>query len=89
MVNLNVYEKTQKKRKKEHDNDKSIKYKIKLIDSFRFMSSKLSYLVNNLYEIYSKSVEGVKKERKSQHAISLDLKIINCIINATNVKEDQ
>ena len=39
---------------KELDNGKSIKYKIKFIDSFRFMSSKLPKLVNNLSEIYSK-----------------------------------
>ena len=34
--------------KKELDNGKTIKYKIKFIDSFRFMSSSLSNLVDNL-----------------------------------------
>ena len=34
--------------KKELDNGKSIKYKIKFIDNFRFMSSSLSNLVINL-----------------------------------------
>ena len=34
--------------KKQHDNDKTITYKIKFIDSFRFMSSTLSDLVDNL-----------------------------------------
>ena len=40
--------------KKKHDNGKSITYKIKLICSFRFMSSSLSSLVHNLSEgLYS------------------------------------
>ena len=36
--------------KKEQDNDKSITYEIKFIDSFRFMSSSLSNLVDSLSE---------------------------------------
>ena len=40
--------------KKEHDNDKTITYKIKFIDSCRFMPSKLSDLVDNLSEINNK-----------------------------------
>ena len=40
--------------KKEHDNDKTITYKIKFIDSCRFMPSKLSNLVDNLSEINNK-----------------------------------
>ena len=36
--------------KKELDNGKSITYKIKFTDSFRFMSSSLSSLVDNLSE---------------------------------------
>ena len=36
--------------KKELDNGKSVTYKIKLIDSFRFVSRSLSNLVNNLTE---------------------------------------
>ena len=40
--------------KKEHDNDKTITYKIKFIDTCRFMPSKLSSLVDNLSEINNK-----------------------------------
>ena len=36
--------------KKEFENGKTITYKIKYIDSFRFMSSSLSNLVDNLSE---------------------------------------
>ena len=36
--------------KKEHDNGKSITYKIKFVHSFRFMSSSLSNLADNLSE---------------------------------------
>ena len=38
---------------KELDNSKTSTYKLKLIDSFRFMSTSLSKLVDNLSEIYS------------------------------------
>ena len=54
--NLNVWGKTQKNVtfsvpiKKGLDNGKSITYKIKFTDSFRFMSSSLSSLVDNLSE---------------------------------------
>ena len=37
--------------KKERDNDKAITYKLKFIDSYRFMSDSLSSLVDNLSEI--------------------------------------
>ena len=40
--------------KKENDNDKTITYKIKFIDSCRFMPSKLPELVDNLSEINNK-----------------------------------
>ena len=40
--------------KKELDNDKTVIYKLKFIDSFRFMSTSLSSLVDNLSEINKK-----------------------------------
>ena len=40
--------------KKEHDNSKTSTYKLKFIDSYRFMPCKLSDLVDNLSGIYSK-----------------------------------
>ena len=52
-------------------NGKTITHKLKFIDSFRFISSKLSDLINNLSEIYSKE-HGECKERKkksNQYAI--------------------
>ena len=38
--------------KKECDNNKTITYKLKFIDSFRFMSDSLSNLVDNTSEIF-------------------------------------
>ena len=40
--------------KNEHDNDKTITYKIKFVDICRFMPSKLSILVDKLSEINNK-----------------------------------
>ena len=37
--------------KKEHDNGKTITHKLKFIDSYRFMQSKLSDLADNMFEI--------------------------------------
>ena len=53
--------------KKELDNGKTITYKIKFIDSFRFMSSKLSDLIYNLSEIYSKECRRCKKKKKKKN----------------------
>ena len=42
-----------------------------------------------IIEIYSKECKGCKERIKlNQYAILLDLKIINYVINATNVKKD-
>ena len=45
---------------KQLDNGKTITYKLKFIDSFRFMSTSLWKLVDNLSEIYSKECKGCK-----------------------------
>ena len=41
----------------EHDNGKTITYKLKFIDSYRFMASSLSSLVDNLFKINNKKPE--------------------------------
>ena len=40
--------------KKELDNGKTVTYKLKFIDSYRFMQSKLLDIVDNLSEIFKK-----------------------------------
>ena len=50
--------------KKESDNGKTITNKLKFIDSYRFMLSKLSDLINDLSEIYSKQRRGYKERKK-------------------------
>ena len=39
-------------------------YRLKFIDSFRFMSTSLSSLVDNLSEIYKKKCKGCEERRK-------------------------
>ena len=51
--------------KRELDNSKTITYKLNFIDSLRFMSSKLSDLLNNLSEVYRNECRGCK-ERKTK-----------------------
>ena len=59
------------------------------IDSFRFMQTSLSKLVNNLSEIYSKEFRTCRERKKlNQCVVLLDLKIINYIINAACVEKD-
>ena len=53
------------------------------------MSSKLTDLDDNFSEIYCKECTGCKKGKESNLClIFFDLKIINCITNAKNVKKD-
>ena len=49
---------------KELDNCKTITYKLKFIDSFKFMSTSLSSLVDNLSEICKKECKGCEERRK-------------------------
>ena len=50
--------------KKENDNGKKITYKLKFIDSYRFMSTSLSNLVDNLSGFMIKNVKNAWKEKK-------------------------
>ena len=50
--------------KKELDNGKAIIYKLKFIDNFRFMSTSLSSLVDNLPKIYNKKCRDANCEFK-------------------------
>ena len=47
-------------------NGKTITYKLKFIDSFRFMSTSLSSFVHNLSETYKKECKGCEKRRKTK-----------------------
>ena len=50
--------------KKEHDNNKTITYKIKSADACRFMPSKLSDLVDKLSEINNKDCKTCIERKK-------------------------
>ena len=50
--------------KKEFNNGNTITYNIKFIDSFRFMTNKLSDLVDDLSEIYKKECKWCEEKRK-------------------------
>ena len=50
--------------KKENDNGKTITYKLKFIDSYRFMSNSLSNLVDNLLGIYGKEYKKCMERKK-------------------------
>ena len=68
--------------KKELDNSKTITYKLKFIDSFRFMSTSLSKLVDNLSEICS------KKCRANLNMSLKGFKITNVLIVAKGVEKN-
>ena len=62
------------------ENDKKITYKLKFIDSYRFMSTSLSNLVDNLSGVYDKECN------RCMETTEFDLKMVDSIINAKNVK---
>ena len=70
---------------KEDDNSKKITYKLKFINSYRFMQSKSSELDNYL-KLTKKNAWNKQKEKLSQNVSLLDLKMIDYITDAKNVK---
>ena len=52
------------KRENDNDNDKKITYKLKLIDSYRFMSTSLSNFVDNLSGVYDKECKKCMERNK-------------------------
>ena len=63
---------------KENDNSKTIIQKLKFIDSYRFMSTSLPNLVDNLSEINNKHCKTCMAEKiLNQNVIFLNLKIID------------
>ena len=72
--------------KKEQDNGKTIRHKLKFIDSFRFISTSLSSLVDNLSEICKKECKACKERRKIKSECTfMGLKNKNCITNLKKV----
>ena len=47
------------------DNDKKIKYKLKFIDKYRFISTSLSNLVGNLSGVYDKECKKCMERKKN------------------------
>ena len=67
---------------KKNDNDKTIIYKLKFVDNFRFMSASLSSLVDNLLEINKKEC----KTCMERNNIKLECKFIRFKNNRLNYK---
>ena len=70
------------------DNGKAIKYKIKFIDSFRFMSSSLSNLVDNLSEGLHNDKYTDCKSYRDYMSIKDDQLIFSCFHCKKNLKKD-
>ena len=62
--------------KKEHDNNKTITYKIKFVDTCRFMPSKLSDLVDNLSEINNKDCKTCIERKNISWKVSKHISIL-------------
>ena len=74
--------------KKELDNSKTITYKLKFIDSFRFMSTSLSSLVDNLSEkLHSDKCKDCKSELDYMSVKDNQL-IFQCLECKKNYKKD-
>ena len=71
-------EEEEEEKKDDNSKKKRITYKLKFNDSYRFMQSKLSDLIDNLYGINNKECKScIKRKKKSnQYAILLGFKII-------------
>ena len=68
--------------KKENDNGKKITYKWKFIDSYRFMSTSSSNLVNNLSGVYDKECKKCVERKK----VSLNCEFIGFKNDRLNYK---
>ena len=69
---------TKLKKKKKNDDGKTITYKIKFIDTCRFMQRKLSNLADNLSEINNKDCKKCMERKKLDENVNLlGLKIID------------
>ena len=65
---------------------KNIRYKLKFIDSYRFISTSLSNLVNDVSGIYDKECKKWMGKKLGWIVNLLDLKMVDWIINAKNAK---
>ena len=74
--------------KKELDNCKSIKYKINFIDSFRFMWSPLSFLVDNLSEGFYNDKFTNCVSCRYYMSVKDDQLIFSCFECKKNYKDD-
>ena len=73
--------------KKENDNDEIITYKLKFIDSYRFIQSSLSNLADNLSRVYDKKCNKCRERRKLSQIVNLlDLKMVDWIVSVKDIK---
>ena len=71
----------------EKEGSKIIIYNLMFIDSYRFKSTSLSNLVDNLSGIYDKECKKCMEIKKKDLFVDLsDLKMVDLIINVKNAK---
>ena len=63
--------------KKENNNGKKIAYKLKFIDTYRFMSTSLSNLVDNLSGVYGKECKRCMERKKIRLNCEFDKDVIS------------